>query len=148
MSTYSQLYIHVVFSVKNRDPLLSKSWRDRLYQYIVPIIEKRKNKVYAISGTDDHIHIFFSMSPSQSISSLMLEVKRDTSIWIKKNMFVKCRFEWQEGYGAFSYSKTHIDNVVKYIHNQDNFHKNKSSLGEYKEILEKYEADFKDEYVT
>ena len=63
-------------------------------------------------------------------------------------MFVKCRFEWQEGYGAFSYSKTHIDNVVKYIHNQDNFHKNKSSLGEYKEILEKYEVDFKDEYVT
>jgi len=147
MSTFNQIYIHIVFSVKNREPHISKIWRDQLYKYIIAIIQKHKHKVLAIGGTDDHIHIFINYNLNQTIPSLMLEVKRDSSKWINENRFVGCGFEWQEGYGVFSCGKSQMDDVIKYIHGQEEKHLNKSSFDEYKEILVKYEIDFNEKYV-
>ena len=134
MSTYSQVYIHVVFSVQNRLPQLKKEWRDQLYKYIITIIQKHKHKVYAIGGIEDHIHILFSQNISHSIPNLMQEVKRDSSKWINENKFINYRFEWQEGYVAFSYNQKVVDEVVRYIHNQESHHTKQSSRDEFKEI--------------
>ena len=110
-------------------------------------IQKHKHKVLAIGGTDDHIHIFINYDPNQTIPSLMLEVKRDSSKWINDKKFIGCGFEWQEGYGVFSNSITQIDDVIKYIHNQEQKHKRKSSLDEYKDFLEINKVEYNENYV-
>ena len=147
MSTYRQLYIHIVFSVKNREPHLSIEWREQLHKYIKTIIQKHKHKVLAIVGTEDHIHIFVNYDPNQTIPSLVQEIKRDSSKWINEKRFVGCGFEWQEGYGVFSNSITQIDDVIKYIHNQEQKHLKKSSFDEYKEFLDKNKIEYNEKYV-
>ena len=147
MSTYSQVYIQVVFSVQNRTPLLAKEWREQLYKYIITIIQKHKHKVYAIGGIEDHVHIFFSQNISHSIPNLMMELKRSSSKWINENRFTNFRFEWQEGYGAFSYNQKVIDEVVKYIHNQEHHHKTQSSRDEFIDILNKFDVIYDEKYV-
>ena len=147
MSTYSQVYMHIVFSVQNRENLLHKSWRDRLNKYIIAIIQNHKHKVLAIGGMEDHMHILIGYNITQLIPTLVMNMKRDSSIWIKENNLVPCRFAWQEGYGVFSYSYSHIDRMVKYIQNQEEHHKDKSSLDEYKLFLSKFEVHYDDKYV-
>ena len=122
MSTYTQIQIQAVFAVKNRNALIDKSWRERLYQYIVAIMKNRGHKVLAIGGTGDHVHVLFGLNVTDAISNLMLAVKRDSSIWIKENQFITGEFRWQNGYGAFSYNQSQIDGVVKYIKNQETHH--------------------------
>ncbi len=100
-NTYTQIHIHTVFAVQNRLCLIDKSWRDRLYQYIVSIIQNNGHKVLAIGGVADYVHILFGFRPTESLSHLMQEVKRDSSTWINANHFVKGKFSWQEGFGAF-----------------------------------------------
>ncbi|MBR4146325.1 MAG: IS200/IS605 family transposase [Bacteroidales bacterium] len=136
--TYTQLYIHVVFSVQQRAPLIHKGWRDRLFQYITAIVQDHGHKMLAIGGVEDHIHLFFNFKPSESLSTLIKEIKRDSSIWINKNRFVKGRFSWQEGYGAFTYSISQIPAVCGYIGNQEAHHRKKTFAEEYDEILRKY----------
>ena len=104
-NTYTQIHIHTVFAVQNRLSLIDKSWKDRLYQYMVSIIQNNGHKVLAIGGVGDHVHILFGFRPTESLSHLMQEVKRDSSAWINANHLVRGKFSWQEGYGAFSYSK-------------------------------------------
>ena len=118
-----------------------------MFKYITGIVNNHRHKLIAINGTEDHIHIFVGLNPSESISTLMRIVKGESSEWINKRKFVKGRFSWQEGYGAFSYSRSHIDRVYNYVINQKEHHKKKLFLDEYKEMLEKFEIDFDERYI-
>jgi REP element-mobilizing transposase RayT len=134
-NTYTQIHIHAVFTVKNRLSLIKKDWQDRLYQYIIAIIQNHDHKVLSIGGMPDHIHLLFGFRPTQSLSELMQNVKRNSSEWINKEKLVLGKFSWQEGYGAFSYSKSQIPQVIKYIENQEIHHKKRTFVEEYKKIL-------------
>lgn len=146
-NTYTQIHIQVVFAVQNRIGIIHRSWKDELYKYITGIIQNNGHKVLAINGMPDHIHILFGMRPTQSLSNLMQDVKGDSSKWINQKGFVKGKFSWQEGFGAFSYSKSHVDNVINYIKNQERHHKKKTFLEEYIDFLDKFEVDYDTRYV-
>ena len=119
-STYTQIHIQMVFAVQNRGSLIFDTWRERLYKYIIAIIQNNRHKVLALGGTADHVHILIGMRPSQSLSDLMQ--------WINENRLASGWFSWQEGYGAFSYSKDEIPAVIRYIENQAEHHKQQDSL--------------------
>lgn len=144
---YNQIYIHLVFAVKYRDAVIDKSWRQELFQYMIGLIENRKHKVYAIGGMSDHIHILVSLSPKQAISELVLEIKRASSLWIKEKQFVRCQFAWQEGFGAFSYGKSQVDHVVKYIQNQEVHHAKRTFKDEYISFLKLFGIEYDEKYV-
>lgn len=146
-NTYTQIYIHVVFTVQNRISLIREEWKDELYKYITGIIQNNGHKLIAINGMADHLHIFIGMKPSQSLSDLMQDVKGDSSKWIKEKGFVKGKFEWQAGFGGFSYSLSQIDQVVKYIQNQELHHAKKTFLQEYIEFLEKFKIPYDERYL-
>ncbi len=114
-NTYTQIHIQVVFSVQDRSCIIRKTWKNELFQYITGIIQNHGHKVLAINGMPDHLHIFFGMRPSQSLSDLMQDIKGDSSKWINNKKFVAGRFSCQEGFGGFSYSKSHVDNVIESI---------------------------------
>ena len=146
-NTYNQIYIHLVFAVKYRDAVIDKSWRQELFQYMIGLMENRKHKVYAIGGMSDHIHILVSLSPKQAISELVLEIKRASSLWIKEKQFVRCQFAWQEGFGAFSYGKSQVDHVVKYIQNQEVHHAKRTFKDEYISFLKLFGIEYDEKYV-
>lgn len=146
-STYSQIYIQIVFAVRYRECLIRHAWEEELYKYITGIITNKQQKLLAINGMSDHIHIFIGMRPSCCLSDLVREVKKASTEFIKENNFTKSKFNWQEGFGAFSYSHSSIDNVIKYIMNQKEHHKIKSFREEYYEYLKEFEIDYKDEYL-
>ena len=132
--TFSQIYIQVVFAVKGRENLISKEWKEDLHKYIAGIIKGKGQKSIIVNGMPDHIHAFIGLRPAMSISDLVRDIKNNSSNFINDNKFVKGKFSWQEGYGAFSYSKSQIDNVVKYILNQKEHHQKKSFRQEYLEF--------------
>ena len=146
-NTYTQIHIQFVFAVKYRNGLIHSSFKDELYQYITGIIKANNHKLLAINGMSDHIHILIGMRPTQSISELMQIIKANSSKWINEKKFLKVKFEWQEGYGAFSYSKSHVQNVINYIQNQEERHKTKSFQEEYLEFLEAFEVDYDEHYI-
>lgn len=147
MSTFSQIYIQVVFAVKGRDCLIAKTWEDELYKYITGIITNKGQKLIAINGMPDHIHILIGMKPSCCLSDLVREVKKSTNEFIKEKKFTRFNFQWQEGYGAFSYSHSALDNVIAYINNQKEHHSKKTFKEEYIEFLTKFKIEFKQEYL-
>lgn len=146
-NTYSQIYIQVVFSVKGRQSLILSNWKDELHKYICGIVSGKKQKVLAIGGFADHIHILISINPSVSISDLVKDIKANSSRWINERSFVKGKFQWQEGFGAFSYSFKEIDRVVKYINNQEKHHQKKTFKDEYLEFLDNFKVEFDEKYV-
>lgn len=146
-NTYTQIHIQFVFAVKFRNGLIHSSFKDELYQYITGIIKTNSHKMLAINGMSDHIHILIGMRPTQSISELMQIIKANSSKWINEKKFLNVKFEWQEGYGAFSYSKSHVQNVINYIQNQEERHKTKSFQEEYLEFLEAFEVDYDERYI-
>jgi REP element-mobilizing transposase RayT len=146
-NTYTQIHIQCVFAVKYRNAIIEKSWKDRLHKYIIAIINNNSHKLLAINSVPDHLHLFFGMRPTQSLSDLMRLVKGDSSEWINKEKFVAGKFRWQDGYGAFSYSKSQVDAVVKYILNQEEHHKKKKFLDEYREMLQKFEIEYDEQYL-
>ena len=146
-NTYTQLYIHLVFSPKNRDALIQKEWKDDLEKYITGIVQNHKHKMLAIGGMPDHIHIFIGYDVNQTIPDLVENIKTSTNAWIKEKRLSKFHFEWQKGYGAFSHSRSQLDTVVKYVLNQEEHHKKKSFREEYLEILRKNDVEFKEEYL-
>jgi putative transposase len=146
-NTFKQCYFQLVFAVKNRDALINKSWKNELEMYITSIVQNHKHKLLAISAMPDHIHIFIGYHLSQLIPDLVEEIKTSTNAWIKIENLSKFKFEWQKGYGAFTYSHSQIDAVIKYIINQEIHHQKKSFREEYLEILRKNEVEFKNEYV-
>jgi REP element-mobilizing transposase RayT len=146
-NTFTQIHIHVVFAVQNRISLISKSWQERLYKYMIAVIQKHGHKVLSVGGMPDHVHILFGFRPTQALSNLIQEVKRDSSEWINKEKLVMGRFSWQEGYGAFSYSKSHIPQVAHYIECQEEHHKKRSFLEEYKKILKDFDLEYDEHYI-
>lgn len=146
-NTYTQIHIQFVFAVKYRDCLIHPSWKEELYMYITGITKENGHKLLAINGMSDHIHILIGLRPTQSISDLMQDIKGGSSKWINLKKFLKVKFEWQEGYGAFSYSKSQITNIIQYIKNQENHHRAKSFREEYLEILKEFEIDYNENYI-
>ena len=146
-NTYTQLFVQVVFSPMRETALIKSSFEEELYKYITGIIRNNRHKLYCINGTEDHIHILVSINPEQSISDLVKDIKRSSSKWINENNLCLGRFEWQLGYGAFTYSKSHVKSVISYINNQKVHHKKVSFLDEYKMILEKYEIEYNSKYL-
>ena len=146
-NTYTQIHIQTVFSVQNDNCIIGNSWKEELYRYITGIIQNNEHKVLAINGMPDHIHILIGMRPVQSLSELMQDIKGDSSRWINQKTFLKNRFSWQEGYGAFSYSKSHIGNVIDYIRNQEIHHKKKTFIEEYLDFLKKFGIDYDERFI-
>lgn len=146
-NTYTQIHVQFVFAVKYRDSLITPLLKEELYQYISGIIKHHKHKLLAINGMSDHIHIFIGMRPTQSISDLMQDIKGSSSKWINEKKFLKVKFEWQEGYGAFSYSKSQVDNVINYIKNQEQHHKKESFRNEYLNFLNRFEVEYDEKYI-
>ena len=147
MSTFSQIYIQVVFAVKGRNSIIKTEWEEELYKYITGIVQNKDQKVLAINGSFDHIHLFIGMKPSCRLSDLVREVKKSSNVFINEKKFSRYKFEWQEGYGSFSYSHSAIDNVVKYIMNQKEHHKKRTFKDEYISLLKKFEIDYKEEHL-
>jgi putative transposase len=146
-NTYTQIYLHIVFAVQNRSSLIHPEWRDELYKYITGIVKKNGHKLIAINGISNHLHLAIGYKPHQLIPDLLQDIKGDSSKWINNKKFVKGRFNWQAGYGAFSFSHSQIDAVVKYIANQEKHHTRKSFREEYLELLKKYEIVFDEKYI-
>jgi len=146
-NTYTQLYIHCVFAVKYRAATIQPDWEERLHKYITGIVQNNGHKLLAINSMPDHIHLFVGLNPTQSISDLMRLVKGDSSEFINKNGLTKSKFQWQDGYGAFSNSRSQIDSVVKYIVNQKQHHAKKNFRDEYLDMLRDYAVDFDEKYI-
>ncbi|MCE9538611.1 MAG: IS200/IS605 family transposase [Bacteroidetes bacterium] len=145
--TYSQIYIQIVFAVKNRNALIAGNWEERLYKYITGIVQGDGQKMLSINGMPDHIHFLIGMKPTCCLSDLVREIKKSSNTFIKENKFSPYSFNWQEGYGAFSYSHSQLDNVIGYIQNQKTHHKKKTFKEEYLEFLLNFNIEFKNEYL-
>ncbi len=145
--TYSQINIQCVFAVKGKKNIITKNFRDNLHKYMSGILKKDTAYPLAVGGWKDHVHVFFELNPHTKISDLMRMLKSTSSKWINDNKYVSDKFQWQEGYGAFSYSKSQRNEVIKYIINQEHYHKEITFKQEYLGMLEKFEIEFKDEYL-
>jgi REP element-mobilizing transposase RayT len=146
-NTYSQIYLQVVFAVKGRKSLIQSEWKDELYKYICGVVNGKKEKVYAIGGVADHIHILLSVKPNILLSDLVRDIKCNSSKWINERQYVDGKFQWQEGFGAFSYTHWHLDTIINYINNQEDHHKKKSFKDEYLEFLEKFYIEYDEKYL-
>jgi len=146
-NTYTQLYIHLVFAVWGRYHLISEKHEEEIYKYMSGIIINKGNKIMIVNGMPDHVHILLGLHPSVSVSNLAMEVKKSTSRFINKNRLVRFKFDWQEGYGAFSYSRADVENVYNYIANQKEHHKKKSFREEYLGLLKAYNVDYNEKYL-
>ncbi len=146
-NTYTNCYFHLVFAVKNRQALIMKNWKDDLEKYLTAIIQSHKHKLLAIGSMPDHIHIFIGYNVNQLIPDLVEDLKTSSNTWVKQQGFTKFKFDWQKGYGAFTHSRSQINQVVNYIMNQEKHHQKKSFKEEYKEILFKNGIEYNDEYL-
>jgi putative transposase len=146
-NTYKQIHIQAVFAVKNRQSLISGEWKDQLYRYITGIIQQNGHKLLQINGMPDHIHLLFGLRPIQSLSDLMKQVKQDSSKWINLNKLVIGKFSWQEGYGAFSYSKSQVPRIIHYIQDQQEGHKKQSFSEEYLSLLRIHDIDYDERFL-
>jgi len=146
-NSYTQIHIQFVFAVKYRAAVIDDEWSERLHQYITGIFQANNHKMLQINSMPDHIHIFIGMRPDQSISSLIQNVKTESSKWIKDQKLCSHPFAWQEGYGAFSYSKSQIPAVVNYIKNQKAHHQKVTFLDEYRKLLTLFDIEWDERYI-
>ena len=145
--TFSQVYIQVVFAVQGRMNLIQNSWKDELHKYMCGIIREKDQKPIIVNGMPDHIHVFIGLRPSMAISDIVRDIKNNSTNFINKRKFLNCKFSWQEGYGAFSYSHSHIDRVVKYILNQEKHHARKTFRQEYYQLLDRFQIPYEETFV-
>ena len=146
-NTYTQIYLHVVFTVKRRQNLIENNWKEELHKYICGIVNSKKQKVYAIGGVADHVHILISLKPNITVSDLVRDIKSNSSKWINEKGLSRGKFQWQEGFGAFSHAQSQLSTVITYINNQEQHHKKKTFKDEYVELLNKYNIEFDDKYL-
>jgi REP element-mobilizing transposase RayT len=146
-NTYSQITIHAVFAVKFRENTIAKHWRDDLHQYISGIITNSDGTSLAVGGWSDHVHILFGMPVTVSIADFMRVIKTNSSKWINQQKLVKGKFQWQEGYGVFSFAKSQRNVVIKYIMNQEIHHQQKSFREEYIKMLTDFDVAYQDKYL-
>lgn len=146
-NTFSQIYIQIVFAVKGRESLITSAWEEELYKYITGVVQMKDQKMLAINGVSDHIHFLIGLRPTCSIADLVREIKKSTNEFINERKFTKFKFSWQEGYGAFSYSHSHLTNVISYIMKQKEHHKTKTFREEYVSFLNAFEVSFDEKYL-
>lgn len=146
-NTYSQLYIQIVFAVKGRQNLISIKWKDELFKYITGIVTNENQKLIAINGMPDHIHILIGLKPNKALSDLVRDIKANSSRFINEKRLINGKFEWQTGFGAFTYGHSQLTNVINYIQNQEEHHKTKSFKEEYIGFLKAFDIDYKNEYI-
>jgi putative transposase len=146
-NTYSQIYIQIVFAVKDRQNLISKENREELHKYITGIVHNRDQKLLSIFAMPDHTHLLVGLKPSIAISDLVRDIKAGSSKFINESRWVNGKFHWQEGFGAFSYSKSQIDNVIKYILNQEEHHRKVTFKEEYLDFLKKFEIEYDEKFL-
>ena len=146
-NTYHKIFIQTVFAVKYRKAMIHKDWKQNLCGVIGNLINETGCKTLIVNGVEDHIHCFFSLKPSLSVSDVMQSAKAKSSKWINDSGILSHRFEWQRGFGAFSYSKSDINNVIRYIQNQEEHHKKQSFLDEYREFLKRFEVEYEEVYI-
>jgi len=146
-NTYSQITIQIVFAVKGRENILHPDLRPELFKYITGIIKGKGQLPLAVNGWKDHVHTLFGLSPNISVSEMARDIKANSSKWINDSKLIKGKFNWLDGYGAFSYSRSQRDDVIKYIINQENHHAIKSFKEEYVDMLRKSEIEYDEKYL-
>ncbi|MBI5404521.1 MAG: IS200/IS605 family transposase [Ignavibacteriae bacterium] len=146
-NTFTQLYVHIVFSVKGRKNALQTENKESLHKYITAIVQKRNVKMMAINSMPDHIHIFLGLCPDISVSDIVRDIKHSSTNFINNKRWANGIFYWQEGYGAFTYSQSQINNVVKYIINQEIHHHKKTFREEYIELLKLFNIQYDEKYL-
>ncbi len=146
-NTYSQIYIQVVFAVEGRQNLIQSEWKHELYKYITGIVTNHKQKLISIGGVADHIHILIGFKPNFEISKLVQEIKANSSRFINQKRFVKGKFRWQEGFGAFSYSRSQLDTVIRYIENQEKHHSKQTFRDEFVGLLKNFEIEYDENFL-
>jgi REP element-mobilizing transposase RayT len=147
VDTYSQLNVHCIFAVQDRANFITKDFRDDLHMYISGVLRKDGSYPLAVNGWMDHVHVFFELPVTMRVSDQMRMVKATSSKWINDHRFVRGKFRWQEGYGAFSYSRSQRNSVIKYIMNQEQHHRTVKFREEYLGFLRKFQIPFKDQYL-
>lgn len=146
-NTFSQIYIQTVFAVSNRQSLIKPEFKEDLYKYISGIVTNQGQKLIAINGAEDHVHILIGLRPAMALADLVREIKADSTNFVNKNRWVHGRFSWQEGYGAFSYGHSQLDKIIRYIQNQEKHHSRRSFKSEYLTLLRKFDIAFEEKYV-
>jgi REP element-mobilizing transposase RayT len=146
-NTFSQIYLQFVFAVKQREPLIAKEHKEELHKYITGLVQHRKAKMLAIHCMPDHTQLFVGFKPAVLISDFIKEIKVESNEFINNKKWIMGKFNWQEGYGVFSYSHSHIDAVIKYILNQEVHHQKRTFREEYHELLKKFEIPFEENYL-
>lgn len=146
-NTYTQIYIHIVFAVQGRQNLMLKEYKEELHKYITGIVQNKGQKLIAINSMPDHVHIFIGMKPTAALSDLARDIKNNSSTFINEKKWVRGKFNWQKGFGAFSYGHSQIDVVVKYIQNQEEHHEKKTFREEYLEMLQKFAVEYEEKYL-
>lgn len=145
--TYSQIYIQIVFAVQGRQNLLAKEWRQEIFKYMAGIIKNKGQKPIIVNGMDDHVHVFVGLKPVLALSDLVRDIKNNSTNFINDNNWIKGKFNWQEGYGAFSYSHSQVENVYHYILNQEQHHSKQTFQEEYMDFLKKFEIEHDVKYL-
>jgi len=146
-NTFSQIYIQTVFAVSERQSLIKQEFKEDLFKYISGIVTNQGQKLISINGMSDHIHILIGLKPSIALADLVRDIKADSSTHVNKNKWVRGKFSWQEGYGAFSYGHSQLDTIIRYIQNQEKHHRRRSFKNEYLTLLRKFDIAFEDKYV-
>ena len=146
-NTYTQIYIQAVFAVKGRNNLLQKPWRHEVFKYISGIIEGKGQKSIIVNGVSDHVHVFIGLKPTIAVSDLLRDVKNSSSKFVNEQKFLQSKFEWQAGFGAFSYANSQVEQVYQYILNQEEHHRKKTFKEEYIAFLEKFQIEFNESYL-
>ncbi len=145
--SFSQIYLQIIFAVKNRQNLLHESWRQEIFKYMAGIIKEKKQKPIIVNGVSDHVHLFVGLKPSMCISDLVRDIKSNTTNFINEKKILRNKFSWQEGYGVFSYAHSQINTVYHYVENQKEHHRKKSFREEYIDFLEKFQIEYKEKYL-
>lgn len=146
-NTYTQIYIQVVFAVQGRQNLIRPEFKDELYKYIAGIIRNHGQKLLVINGMADHIHLLLGLKPNIALSDLVREIKANSSKFINEKGWIKGRFNWQEGFGAFSYGHSQLDTIIGYIQTQEKHHQEQTFKDEYLSLLQKFDIAFEEKYV-
>ncbi|CAN5380351.1 IS200/IS605 family transposase [soil metagenome] len=146
-NTYHQIYLQTIFAVKYRKAVIEKEWKLKLFGVIGNLINEANCKTIIVNGVEDHVHCFIGLKPVVSVSELMKTVKAKSSKYINDHKLTKTHFEWQVGYGVFSYGQSGVDNVYKYIQNQEAHHQKQTFRDEYRTLLKKFKIDFDEQYI-
>ena len=145
--TFTQLYVQLVFAVKSREAPLHDKIRNRVFEYMSGIISEMKHKSIIVNGVSNHVHILIGLNPSKSVSDTVHDIKRSSTLFINKEKLYFDKFAWQEGYGGFTYSRSQLDDVYKYILKQEQHHKKISFKEEYIQFLKRFEIEYDEKFL-